>query len=434
MRDSGVNCGVNMAVSSPLLQAVILAVGSELLTPTRTDTNSLFLTQELNALGIDVRYKSVVGDEPDDLSYALRNAVPQADLIVVTGGLGPTADDITRNSLASVFDLSLHEDGVVAAEIRSRFKARGLQMPEINRCQAMVPDGAVVLANNKGTAPGLYLEFAEIVCVALPGPPRELRPMFRALAAEHLAPRCQGRGFFRRVLVIVGRTESHVEELVQPVYARWRHRVPTVRASILASLGQVELHLSISGDDAKEANSMLSSAATDLAAVLGKSLVSSDGSSLEEEVGRLLKNRSASVAVAESCTGGFLASRLTDVPGSSAYLHAGWIVYSDEAKTSLLGVEPEIIQDYGAVSEEVAKAMATGALSRANVDYALGLTGIAGPAGGSVEKPIGTVCVALAGPSGLVRAKQIQFPGERSRVKYQASQAALDVLRRALLE
>ena len=422
-----------MALADPLSTAVIIAVGSELLTPDRTDTNSLFLTHELNELGVSVRYKTIVGDEPDDLSHALRTAIPQADLIVVTGGLGPTADDITRETVASVFDLPLQEDAGVVSALRSRFEARGLEMPDINRRQALIPEGAVALANDHGTAPGLVLDHEGTLCVILPGPPRELHPMFREVAAARLAPRSGGRGIFRRVLIVAGRTESHVEEAAQPVYSRWRARSPAVHTSILVSLGQIELHLSTTGTGAAAADRALTAATVELAEVLGTNLVSTDGSPLERVVGRLLVQRESAVAVAESCTGGLIASRLTDIPGSSAYVHAGWVVYSNEAKTQLLGVDPQLIADHGAVSEPVVEALAAGARQRAGVEYALGVTGIAGPGGGSTEKPVGTVYIALASPNAAPRARRLRLPGERERVKYQASQAALDMLRRVLL-
>ena len=422
-----------MALADPLSTAVIIAVGSELLTPERTDTNSLFLTRELNALGISIRYKMIVGDERDDLAHALRTAVRQADLIVVTGGLGATADDITRETVASVFDLPLQEDAGAVSAIRSRFVARGLEMPEINRRQALVPEGAIALGNVHGTAPGLYLEHDNMLCVVLPGPPRELNPMFRAVAAGHLARRSGGRGIFRRVLIVAGRTESHVEETAQPVYSRWRPRSPAVHTSILAALGHIELHLSTAGVDADEADRVLLAATAELAEVLGTNLVSTDGSSLEAVVGRLLVQRESAVAVAESCTGGLITSRLTDIPGSSAYVHSGWVVYSDEAKTQLLGVDPQLITNHGAVSEPVAEAMAVGAQRCAGVEYALGITGITGPGGGSTDKPVGTVCIALVSPNALPRVRRLRLDGERERVKYQASQAALDMLRRVLL-
>ncbi len=418
--------------AAQMSRAVILAVGSELLTPSRIDTNSLFVTQRLNELGVRVRYKAVVGDHHDDLAEALRLAMPRADLVVISGGLGPTDDDITRETVAAVFGLPLDEDQDVVASIRARFAARGLPMPAINLRQALVPRGAVALANAKGTAPGLWIERSGVACVALPGPPRELRAMFDAVARDRVAPRSGGHGIFRRVIRVTGRTESHVEEIAYPVYSRWRSVPVPIETSILASLGQIELHLAARGatEDAARA---LDDATTELAGVLGRDLVSSDGSQLEAVVGRMLRERGCRVAVAESCTGGLVASRLTDVAGSSAYVHAAWVVYSNEAKVALLGVDAASIAVHGAVSEPVAQAMAAGARERAGVDYGIAVTGIAGPGGGSPDKPVGTVYVALAGPDGSQKVRRLSLPGEREQVKFQASQAALDQLRRALL-
>ncbi len=414
-------------------RAVIIAVGSELLTPNRIDTNSLFVTQRLNELGIRVQYKAVVGDRRDDLADALRLALSRADLVVVSGGLGPTDDDITRETVAAVFELPLEEDEGVVASIRARFAARKLPMPAINRRQALVPRGAAALANTKGTAPGLWIERAGAACVALPGPPRELRPMLEAVARDRIAPSSGGHGIFRRVLRVTGRTESHVDEAAYPVYSRWRSGPVPIETSILASLGQIELHLAARGATEDAAVRALDAATAELAGVLGRDLVSSDGSRLEAVVGRMLRERGARVAVAESCTGGLVASRLTDVAGSSAYVQAGWVVYSNDAKVALLGVDAASIAAHGAVSEPVALALAAGARARAGVEYGIAVTGIAGPGGGSADKPVGTVYVALAGPDGLQRVRRLSLPGEREQVKFQSSQAALDLLRRALL-
>ena len=418
--------------AAQMSRAVILAVGSELLTPSRIDTNSLFVTQRLNELGVRVRYKAVVGDHHDDLAEALRLAMPRADLVVISGGLGPTDDDITRETVAAVFGLPLDEDQDVVASIRARFAARGLPMPAINLRQALVPRGAVALANAKGTAPGLWIERSGVACVALPGPARELHAMFDAVARDRVAPRSGGHGIFRRVIRVTGRTESHVEEIAYPVYSRWRSVPVPIETSILASLGQIELHLAARGATEGAARA-LDDATTELAGVLGRDLVSSDGSQLEAVVGRMLRERGCRVAVAESCTGGLVASRLTDVAGSSAYVHAAWVVYSNEAKVALLGVDAASIAAHGAVSEPVAQAMAAGARERAGVDYGIAVTGIAGPGGGSPDKPVGTVYVALAGPDGSQKVRRLSLPGEREQVKFQASQAALDQLRRALL-
>ena len=415
-------------------RAVIIAVGSELLTPDRLDTNSLFLTQRLNELGVDVRYKVVVGDRPEDVSTAMESAVPQTDILMVTGGLGPTDDDTTREAVASVFHAPLKEDGRVVASIESLFAARGLPMPEINRRQALIPEGAVVLPNLNGTAPGLWFERSDVVCAVLPGPPRELQRMFDGEVRTRIASLSGGGvGIYRRVLKISGRTESHVEEAAYPVYSRWQTGPAPIATSILASPGQIELHLSVRSGTVDDANRVLNDATNELADVLGKDLVSTDGSRLEDVVGRLLCERRQRVALAESCTGGLITSRLTDVPGSSAYVHASWVVYGNDAKVEFLGVDPGLLEEHGAVSEPVASAMASGARDRAGVDYGLGVTGIAGPGGGSPEKPVGTIYLALAGPDEFMRVRRLSIPGERERVKFQASQAALDLLRRSLL-
>lgn len=415
---------------APLQQAVILAVGSELLTPHKLDTNSLFLTERLNAHGVGIRYKVVVGDNEDDLVTAIHDADSRADLIVITGGLGPTDDDVTRTAVSTAFGIALTEDADVVSSIRSRFESRGLQMPDINRRQALVPEGADILSNPRGTAPGLWIERDDRVCLLLPGPPRELRPMFEQVLSERMAGRTAKHRIFRRVLTIVGRTESHVEELTQPIYSQWRTE-PVIDTTILASLGQLELHLSTRSDDSGRATQVLDNATTALADVLGKSLVSTTGESLETVVGRLLTEKGRRVALAESCTGGLTTSRLTDVAGSSAYVLAGWVTYSNDAKVAL-GVDSGLIKQHGAVSEPVAMAMAVQACVHAGADYGLGITGIAGPGGGTAEKPVGLVSFGLASSVGPIRTRTFRFPGERDRVKFQASQTALDMLRREL--
>lgn len=419
---------------NPLRTAVIIAVGSELLTPERVDTNSLFLTGALNALGVQLRYKVVVGDARDDIGAALLAAAAQADIVVVTGGLGPTDDDVTREAVAAACGMPLEEDADVAAAIRSRFAARGLAMPAINRRQALVPRGATVLPNPDGSAPGLWIERPEMVCIVLPGPPRELRGMFEAVARTRLAAACGRQGIFRRVLRVTGRPESYVDEVASPVYSRWLSAAVPISTSVLATRGDVELHLAARAASREDADGALDAATSELAVVLGRDLVSSDGAALEEVVGRLLRAQGRRVAVAESCTGGLIASRLTDVPGSSEYVHAGWVAYHNEAKTALLGVDARLIEAHGAVSEPVARALADGCRKLAGTDYGLGVTGIAGPGGGSSDKPVGTVYVALAGPGERLRMRRLNLPGDRERVKHFASQAALDLLRRTLLK
>ena len=412
--------------------AVVIAVGSELLTPHKTDTNSLFLTDRLNAVGIHVVQKLVVADDPVGLASALRYAMSTGDLVVVTGGLGPTADDVTRDVVAELLGAPLEESPAIVEAIRARFTARGLEMPEINRRQAAVPSGAEVLANTKGTAPGLWLTAGDVRLVLLPGPPRELRPMFDRLVADRLASVAGGRRVQRRMIRTTGRTESHIDELARPIYEPLAVRQAPVETTILASLGQIDLHLSTVGEDPETGGLVLDAAVGELARVLGSCVVSTDGRSLPEVVGELLQRRGARVALAESCTGGLIASRLTDVPGSSAYVHAGWVLYSNDAKVAL-GVAPDLIETHGAVSEPVAEAMAVAAREAAGVEFGLAVTGIAGPGGATSSKPVGTVCLALAGGPEPPRVRRIQLPGDRERVKFQASQAALDLLRRALL-
>ena len=421
-----------MSTPSPLpLRAEILAIGSELLTPFRTDSNSLFITARLNDLGISVVGKAVVGDRRDDLARALRLSLERADLVVLTGGLGPTDDDVTREAVAEALGLPLDEDPAIIERLRARFAARGLEMPEINRRQAQVLRGAAVLPNPNGTAPGQWVEHEGRVIVLLPGPPREMRPMLETVVAERLEPVAAGARIYRRVVKIAGRTESHVEQIAQPVYAAWQQWTPPVATSILASPGQIELHLSVRAETQQQGEGALERAVHDVLAVLGSDVYSTDGRALEQVVGDLLRGCGWRVATAESCTGGLVCSRLTDVPGSSDYVDRGFVCYSNQAKTEWLGVAEEMIREHGAVSEPVGVAMAAGARQRAGVDLGVGITGVAGPGGGSAEKPVGTVVVAVAWEGGHT-VERFRFPGGREQVKFQASQAALTMMRRVL--
>lgn len=322
---------------APIVSSEIIAVGAELLTPFRTDTNSLYLTARLDELGIEVRAKAIVGDHREDLAIIFRQALDRVDLVIVTGGLGPTDDDVTREVVAGVLGRELNEDRRIVEEIRARFERRGWRMPEINRRQAMVPRGAVPLPNVNGTAPGLWIEEGDRVVALLPGPPRELQPMFEREIRPRLAARRVGAGLYRRVLRITGRTESHVEEAAQPVYSQWRSATPPIATTILAAPGQVELHLRLRAASEAEAETALDRAVSELVAVLGRDVFSVDGRMLEEVVGALLRERRLTIAVAESCTGGLVASRLTDVPGSSDYVQCGVVAYSNRAKVELLG-------------------------------------------------------------------------------------------------
>jgi nicotinamide-nucleotide amidase len=410
------------------MRACIIAVGSELLTPFRVDTNSLFITERLNTVGFDVRLKTVVGDNVEELSALLRQALTWADLVVLTGGLGPTADDITRDAVASLLGLPFDEDEATLARIRERFTRRGMVMQEINRRQAMVPRGATLLENSNGSAPGLWMVHEKTAIVLLPGPPREMKPMFEAVLRDRIAQLSGGAGLFRRVLKITGRPESEVDARAEPIYGPWTKQEVPISTTILAVLGQIELHLTASAANAEAADRVLGPAVRELQHALGDDVYSVDGSALEEVVGVVLRDRGLKVAVAESCTGGLLTSRLTDVPGSSAYVERSEVCYSNQAKIDSLGVPAALIDQHGAVSEPVARAMAEGIRAKAGTAVGIGVTGIAGPGGGTPDKPVGTVAIAvLAGADARVRT--FQFVGAREMVKFQSAQAALNMLR-----
>jgi competence/damage-inducible protein CinA-like protein len=418
----------------PLRTAEVIAVGSELLGATRVDTNSLFLAERLGSIGIELRAKAVVGDNRGDLAALFRQASERADVVILTGGLGPTDDDLTRDVVADVLGRPLEEDAEIVARLRQRFASRGLRMPEVNRRQAQVPRGATVLANPNGTAPGLLIEQNGRLIVLLPGPPREVQPMFESLITAWLEPRTgRERLHYLRVFV-TGRTESHVEEAIQPIYSPWRTADPPVETTILAAPGQIELHFTTRSSDGAAARAMLDKVRDAIVAALGEDVFSVDGRPMEVVVGEMLQAAGLTIAAAESCTGGLTLSRLTDVPGSSAYVRGGIVAYSNDVKASALDVPPHLIASHGAVSEPVAAAMAAGVRGRLGADVGIGITGIAGPDGGSAQKPVGTVALALDGPGGYARARTVWLPGGRSQVKMLASQAALDMVRRALMQ
>ena len=410
----------------------MIAVGSEMLGSTRLDTNSLVIADRLAALGLELRAKSVVGDRSDDLAAAFEQALSRVDLVVLTGGLGPTDDDLTREVVARVLGLPLAEDPAIVDRIASRFSRRGMRMPEVNRKQAMVPRGAVVIDNPNGTAPGLLLEHEGRLVLLMPGPPREMTPMLEVLAAGPLRTRASDERLCRTTIFIAGRTESHVEERVQPIYSTWRDATPPIETTILASPGQIELHLTLRSNDAGAAERQLAEARDRLREALGDDVFSIDGRSMEEIVGAALRERGLTIAAAESCTGGLMLSRLTDVAGSSEYVIGGAVAYGNQAKTDLAGVPEDLIRAHGAVSEPVAVALAEGIKARLGADVGVGITGIAGPGGGSPEKPVGTVAIAVVAPGGPARVRTFRFPGGRAQIKFQSSQSALDIVRRVL--
>jgi nicotinamide-nucleotide amidase len=409
------------------MNAEIIAIGSELLTPHRMDTNSLFLTEQLNGIGVDVQYKTVVGDDRERLTGTIGLAWNRSDLVVTIGGLGPTEDDLTRECAARVLGRPLHRDATLAEGIEKRFRDRGMRMPEINLRQAMLIEGATALPNPRGTAPGQWIEDGKKVLILLPGPPRELQPMFVRSCLPRLRERVPPAAICSRVLRLTGLTESATEEIVAPIYTRVTNPVTT----ILAAPGEIQLHLKSFGRDEREAQARLDELFPQLEAALGEYVFSTDGASLEEVVARGLTTQQATVAVAESCTGGLLAQRFTSVSGSSAYFLGGIVCYSNDWKIEWLGVAPELLQSHGAVSREVAQALAEGVRRRARATYGAGITGIAGPTGGTTDKPLGLVYIALAGPSATT-VEEKRYLGERELIRWQATQTALDLLRRDL--
>jgi nicotinamide-nucleotide amidase len=415
----------------PFRYAEIIAVGSELLTPARQDTNSLAITGALNAAGIEVRAKAIVGDRRDDLSALLRHALARVDLVVLCGGLGPTDDDLTRDVVAQVLERPLLEDLRITGAMRARFARRGLSMPEINRRQAMVPDGAVVFDNAYGTAPGLWIDHGDKAVVLLPGPPRELLPMLDGDVRRRLADRAPGDGLHTRVLRIFGRSESHTEEAVRGYYPLWAAGTPPIEVTILAARGAIDLHLSARAPTAAAAAAVLDPAVRQAADTLGDDVYSERGEAIEQVVGDLLRARGWQVAAAESCTGGLLLARLTDVPGSSAYVACGIVSYSNASKVALLGVDGALIEAHGAVSEPVAMAMASGIRARSAAQVGIGITGIAGPGGGTAGKPVGTVAIAVETPDAAIVRTRLLLGG-RDLIRVMASHAALDTLRRML--
>ena len=410
------------------LSAEIIAIGSELLAPDRTDTNSLWLTDKLNRLGIEVKLKTIVGDDDARLEEAIKDAVRRSKVVITTGGLGPTEDDITRKITARALGRRLLLDEAVLAEIRQRFQSFGVSMPERNSRQAMVIEDAEVLPNPNGTAPGMFIDHQGMAIVLLPGPPREMRPMFENHVADRLAGRAGSLRVVRRLLRVAGMGESAVDERIAPIYTQYDNPITT----ILFNQSEIEVHLTARGRTEKDATELLDRLSGQIEEQLGNAVFSFAGETMEEVVGLKLALGGYTLSVAESCTGGLIAQRLTDVPGSSTYFIEGVVAYANDAKTRTLGVEPMLLLEHGAVSAPVAEAMAEGIRRRAGTDFGLSITGIAGPDGGTEEKPVGTVFIALASEV-KTEHRKLHLPGDRQLIRWRASQAALDLLRRRLL-
>jgi nicotinamide-nucleotide amidase len=411
-----------------MLKAEIIAIGSELLTPHRTDTNSLWLTERLNSIGIAVQLKTVVGDDESNLEQTARDALGRSDIIISTGGLGPTEDDVTRKVFARVTGRQLTLDYEILAAIRERFASRGYQMTPNNERQALIPNGAKALPNPNGTAPGLKMEASGKLLVLLPGPPRENQPMFDDHVMPELEKMSRGARMSKRVLKVTGLGESALDDLIAPIYREYTNPTTT----ILFTDSEIEVHLEAKAATEARAAELAGELAYKLEDKLGEHCYSTRGESLEEVIGDRLRLTQYTIATAESCTGGLIAERITNVAGSSDYFLGSIVSYSNEAKTSMLGVPTELIERHGPVSGAVAEAMARGIKERTGATVGVSVTGVAGPGGGTDAVPVGTVYIGLADDVTNTN-RRFTLLGDRHLIRWRASTVALDMVRRRYL-
>jgi nicotinamide-nucleotide amidase len=409
------------------MNAEIVAVGSELLTPDHLDTNSLFLTGRLNEAGFEVHLKTIVGDSAHEITEVVQAALTRSDVVVITGGLGPTEDDVTRQAVAEALGRRLSLDAGLLENLRRRFAGRGIPMPAINDRQAFTIEGAEVLPNPNGSAPGMWIAEGTRHIALMPGPPNELKPMYDAQVAPRVAALGGGRRVVRRALRIIGMTESEVDSITAPIYST----CSSVQTTILASAGYIGLYMYQwvrSGERPEQVDSLSQA----IQATLGDAVFTTSDESLEEVLGRMLRESGNTLAVAESCTSGLIGMRLTGVPGSSDYFLGGVLCYSNKVKEHLCGVPAALIQQHGAVSPEVAEALAQGVRQAIGSSIGLSVTGIAGPGGGSADKPVGLVYLGLADAKTTTHARRV-IPGDRQTVRERTAAFALALLRRRLL-
>ena len=414
------------------MNAEIIAIGSELLTPFRQDTNSLYLTEKLNQLGVEVIFKTIVGDSRERLTGAAGLAVSRAEIVIFMGGLGPTEDDLTREAVAAALGLELHRDPDIITSLEQRFAARGWKMAANNLKQADVITGATVLPNANGSAPGQWMsgkyEGRERIIMLLPGPPHELKALFEEQCLARLRAKLPPQFIATRELKITGLGESACDARVAPIYKLYTD----VQTTILAGAGEIQLHLKSRAASLEAAQARVDQLVEKIEEELGDCVYSDNGDSMEQIVGYYLQMRNATLAVAESCTGGLLAERITSVSGSSRYFVGGAVVYSNQMKTAFADVPAELIEKHGAVSREVAAALAEGICRRSGATLGLSVTGVAGPTGGTDAKPVGLVFHALASDTGTEVVER-RFPGDRKHIRRFASQQALDMVRRKLM-
>lgn len=409
------------------MRAEILSIGSELLSGRTIDTNSAYLGRILQESGIELIRKGAVVDDLEEIIQALRESLSRADIVITVGGLGPTSDDLTREAVSSAVGVPLIFREELAEKIRELFRRRGVEMPEVNLKQAYLPEGAMAIDNKVGTAPGFILEKEGKCIIALPGPPSELIPMVEEAIRHYLKAKNPGEVIIQRTLKVVGRGESWVEEALRDLMA------PQGNPSLAPYAKPSEVHLVITAKgEERKAREMVEEMEAKVRERLGEDIYGVDEEELEEVVGKMLRERGLTLAVAESCTGGLLGYRITKISGSSDYFLGGVISYSNEVKRDVLGVNEEDLKTYGAVSEQVARQMAEGARRVIKADLGVGITGIAGPTGGTPEKPVGLVYIALATPEETICQRNI-FPGDREMVRWRSSQTALDMMRRWLI-
>ena len=418
--------------------AEIIAAGSEMLTPHRVDTNSLYLTEKLNDLGVSVAFKSIVGDSLEHLTSAARTALARAEILIVSGGLGPTRDDLTREAVAAALGIGLVRHDELVEDLLKRYAARGISMPANNAQQADVLAGAEILPNPNGSAVGQYLsthtflDHQPRIVVLLPGPPKELKPLFDAEVAPRLAARLEPAHLRRRLLRMALIPESQVDARCAPIYGQY----PDVETTILAGSAEIQLHFVCSKPTAEEAQARVDELAGRIEGEMDEAIFSAHGESLAEIVLLHLGMRGLTLATAESCTGGLLAERLTEVPGASRTFLGGVVAYTDAFKTGLADVSPATLADHGAISGQTAQALAEGIRARAGAAVGVGITGLAGPStptsGPDATKAVGLVYVAVAG-LGPTEVRELKLTGDRERIRLWASQHALELLRRTLL-
>lgn len=410
------------------MNAEIISIGTELLLGHIANTNTAFLSQRLAEIGIDVYNTSVVGDNPSRLTKALRQALLRSDIIITTGGMGPTVDDITIETVATVTGRQLILNKIILNDLKNYFRLRKAKFPSDNIRQALIPEDAKWIRNKVGTAPGLIIEHREKIIICLPGPPRELEPIFTGKIMPYLVKSFKLRQvIITRTIKITGGTESLINNKVKDLLTL----KPPTTVGIYAKLGEVDLKIMSKTNNYKDASMAIQKLEYKIRARFKDRIFGCDEETLESAVGGILMTKNKRIAVAESCTGGLVANRLTDISGSSKYFVMGVIAYSDEIKKNILCVEPETLRRFGAVSREVASGMACGIRLLAGADIGIGITGIAGPSGGTRVKPVGLVYIALASDKRII-VKEARFKGSREEIKFQASQAALDLVRRSV--